>query len=144
MLDSTFVNLFTEETPDTALRHGYVGRFLRCNIYVSSNAREYADEGVGSTTDVYSMLFIAKESFGTVGMAGMLPKDVDSAGVRGHNMTGQRVKPVEIIAKQLGSGGSTDPLNQRATLGWKMAFASSILNSAWIRNLEHTTIASDD
>ena len=142
MNDATFVNLFIEESPDSALRSGYVGRILRCKIYVSSNAREYVDGGV-STTDVYSMLFIGRESYGTVGMAGIDPKVVDMGNEKGGPMTGKRVRPVEIIAKQLGSAGASDPLNQRATLGWKMAFAVSVLNSAWVRDLEHTTILSD-
>jgi N4-gp56 family major capsid protein len=142
MNDATFVNLFIEESPDSALRSGYVGRILRCKIFVSSNAREYVDGGV-STTDVYSMLFIGREAYGTVGMAGIDPKVVDMGNEKGKPMTGQRVKPVEIIAKQLGSAGASDPLNQRATLGWKMSFATSVLNSAWIRDLEHTTILSD-
>lgn len=142
MSDAEFVNLFTEEAPDSALRSGYVGRILRCKIYVSSNAREYVDGGVGDT-DVYSMLFIAREAYGHVGMAGIDPKVVDLGNEKAGPMTGMNVKPVEIIAKQLGSAGSSDPLNQRATLGWKMAFAVSVLNSAWIRDLEHTTILSD-
>ncbi len=143
MQDPIFVNLFTEEAPNSAIRSGYVGRLLRCNIYVTSNSREYADEGVGSTTDVYSMLFIAKEAYGYVGMAGITPSIVDNGPVNGRNLTGQSVKPVEIIVKQLGSAGADDPLNQRATVGWKMSLATAITNSAWIRDLEHTNAFSD-
>lgn len=143
MQDPIFVNLFTEEAPNSALRSGYVGRLLRCNIYVTSNAREYADEGAGSTTDVYSMLFIAKEAYGYVGMAGITPSIVDNGPVNGKNLTGQKVRPVEIIVKQLGSAGADDPLNQRATVGWKMSLATAITNSAWIRDLEHTNAFSD-
>ena len=148
MQDPTFVNLFIEagENGDSnPIRSGYVGRILRCKIYVSSNSREYADEGVGSTTDVYSMLFIAREAYGCVGIGNTYPNvDVDSAPNKSHNMTGQNVKPVEIIVKQLGSAGADDPLNQRATVGWKMSLAEAITNSAWIRDLEHSNVASDD
>lgn len=145
MQDPTFVNLFVQEAPNSALRSGYVGRILRCKLFVSSNAREYADAGVGSTTDVYSMLFIAREAYGIVGMGSLTPNfNVDGAPETSRNMTGQKVKPVEIIVKALGSAGADDPLNQRGTIGWKMAFATSVLNSAWIRSLEHTNVASDD
>lgn len=148
MQDPTFVNLFIEagENSDmNPLRSGYVGRILRCKIYVSSNSREYADEGVGSTTDVYSMLFIAREAYGTVGIGNTTPNlNQDSAPNKAHNMTGQKVKPVEIIVKQLGSAGADDPLNQRATVGWKMSLAEAITNAAWIRDLEHSNVASDD
>lgn len=141
MQDPTFVNLFVRESP-TALRTGLVGTILRCTIYVSSNARIYVDGGVGGTTDVYSMLFIGREAYGYVGMAGITPDFVDNAPASSVNgMTGKSVRPVEIIAKQLGSGD--DPLNQRATIGWKMSLATSVLNSAWIRNLEHTNAFSD-
>ncbi len=142
--DPTFVNMWVQES-DPAIRSGYLGTILRCRIYISSNAREYADEGVGSTTDVYSMLFIARESYGTVGMSGNMPNlNVDSAPDTSRNMTGQAVKPVSIIAKQLGSAGTGDPLDQRATIGWKMSLATSVLNSDWILDLEHTNAFSDD
>jgi hypothetical protein len=59
-------------------------------------------------------------------------------------MTGQMVKPVSIIVKNLGSAGADDPLDQRGTIAWKMAFNSAVLNSSWIRNLEHVNVASDD
>jgi len=143
MQDPTFVNLFVEEADkgDSAIRSGYLGRILNCKIFMSSNAREYADEGVGSTTDVYSMLFIGRESYGYVGMAGITPNIVDNAPETGGPLTGQRIKPVDLIVKQLGSGD--DPLNQRATIGWKMSLGTMVTNSAWVRNLEHTNDFSD-
>jgi N4-gp56 family major capsid protein len=147
MQDPTFVNLFIEASGEgdaNPLRSGYVGRILRCKIFVSSNSRSYADTGVDSSTTAYSMLFIARESYGYVGMAGSLPQVVDNAPATARNMTGQQVKPVEIIVKQLGSAGADDPLNQRATIGWKMSLGIAITNSAWIRDLEHTNVASDD
>jgi N4-gp56 family major capsid protein len=148
MQDPTFVNLFIEagdKGDANPLRSGYVGRILRCKVFVSSNAREYADEGVGSTTDVYSMLFIAKEAYGLVGIGATTPNfGVDGAPEKAKNMTGQNVKPVELFVKQLGSAGSSDPLNQRATVGWKMSLGEAITNSAWIRDLEHANVASDD
>jgi len=146
MQDPVFVNLFIEEadkSENNPIRGGYLGRLLRCKIYMSSNAREYANEGVGSTTDVYSMLFIGRESYGYVGMAGLTPSEVDNGGEMAGPMTGKSVKPVSIIVKQLGSAGANDPLNQRATIGWKMSLGVMITNSAWVRNLEHTNAFSD-
>jgi hypothetical protein len=69
---------------------------------------------------------------------------MDAGGDGYSNNTGKQVKPVEIIVKQLGSAGADDPLNQRSSVGWKMALATSILNSAWILDLEHTNAFSDD
>lgn len=147
MQDATFVNMFVQEGSGEGnpMRSGYVGHLLRCSIYVTSNSREYVDEGVGSTTDVYSMLFIAREAYGTVGMAGSFPNlMIDGQGEKGRNMTGMAVKPVTMIIKQLGSAGADDPLNQRATIAWKMSLQTSVLNSAWLLDLEHTNSFSDD
>ncbi len=42
------------------------------------------------------------------------------------------------IIKAFGSAGTSDPLNQRATAGWKTFFVSRILNDNFMRNLEVT------
>lgn len=140
MQDPTFVNLFYEEAESNAagnaMRSGYVGKILRTNIYVTSNARSYADGGA-SNADPYSMLFIGREAFGTVGIANTTPDVVDRGGDGYANNTGMQVKPVEIIVKPVGSSGALDPLNQRGSIGWKMSLAIQVLQSAWIRDLEH-------
>lgn len=138
MQDATFVAMFQQEASRDSvspIRSGLVGRLLRCKIFVSSNSRVYTGAGA-SSGDVYSMLFIAREAYGYVGMAGSFPNLVDNAPESAHNMTGQGVKPVEVIIKQLGSAGADDPLNQRATIGWKMSLGIAMTNSAWARDLE--------
>jgi N4-gp56 family major capsid protein len=139
MQDATFVAMFQQEASrdnNSPIRSGLVGRILRCKVYVSSNSRMYA--GAGETSgDVYSMLFIAREAYGYIGMAGSFPNLVDNAPESNiSGMTGQGVKPVEIIMKQLGSAGADDPLNQRATIGWKMSLGIAMTNAAWARDLE--------
>jgi len=42
------------------------------------------------------------------------------------------------IIKAFGSGGTSDPLDQRASVGWKAFFVSRILNDNFMRNLEVT------
>lgn len=121
---------------NSPIRSGLVGRLLRCKIFVSSNSRVYTGAGAASG-DVYSMLFIAREAYGYVGMAGSFPAIVDNAPESNTlGMTGQGVKPVEIILKQLGSAGADDPLNQRATIGWKMSLGVAMTNATWARDLE--------
>jgi len=143
MTDPIFVNMFVQESGEgNPMRSGYVGRILRTKVYVSSNAREYVDGGAGGS-DVYSMLFIGRDAYGYVGIAGTTPNLLaDSQGPNGRPQTGQTLRPVEIIVKPLGSAGADDPLNQRATVGWKASLGTAILNSAWIRDLEHTNIFS--
>lgn len=46
---------------------------------------------------------------------------------------------LENIIKPLGSAGSADPLNQRATSGWKATFAAVILNQTFMVIYQHTT-----
>jgi len=137
MRDTTFVALFTREGGES-VRSGYVGRILRCKIFISSNAYENADAGDAGTVDVYSMLFIARESYAVAGFAGLMPDLMMDGGGDGVGpLTGQTVKPVEIIMKGLGSSGIHDPLDQRGTVGWKATHEEAILNSAWILDLQH-------
>lgn len=44
---------------------------------------------------------------------------------------------IETIAKQLGSGGTADPLNQRATMGWKLNKVAKILVQEYMIRIEH-------
>lgn len=144
MKDTDFQTVFTREGGD-AIRSGFVGTLFNCRFYVSANAREYVDAGASSTEDVYSALFIGAESYGVVGIASLMPEimGMDGGGEGFANRTGMATSPVDIIMKDLGEGGD-DPLNQRGTIGWKAAHEESVLNSSWIRNLEHATDFSDD
>jgi len=42
---------------------------------------------------------------------------------------------VKNIIKPLGSAGTADPLNQRATSGWKATFVAKILNNAFMTRI---------
>ena len=126
------------------MRSGYVGSILNVRFFVSSNAREYVNEGQGSTVDVYDMLFIGREAYALAGLSGLVPNyNVDSGGpqVRG-GMTGSKVNSVEIIVRGLGETGF-DPLKRRGTVGWLCTHTLNILQSNWIRNLEHANDFSD-
>jgi len=147
MQDPVFVNLFLQEAERTspAIRTYRVGSLLRCDIFVSSNSRKYADTGAGGTTDVYDLLFIAREAYGYVGMVGITPEMVDNMGPGYGNMTGaagKRASPVELIMKPLGFGD--DPLNQRGSVAWKASLGMGMTNALWIRSCEHTNVFSDD
>lgn len=143
MQDPVFVNLFTQETDASAIRNGKMGSLMQCDFYISSNAYESADTGAGGTTDVYGALFIGDDAFATAGFTGLMAKNADGASADEYTNTGKQVKPIEIIIKELGSGGSEDPLNQRGTAGWKATLDVEVLNSAWIRNLYHVNDFSD-
>jgi N4-gp56 family major capsid protein len=138
MQDSTFVGMFQQSAPEV-MRTGQMGTILNCAIYVSANARTYDNAGA-TNKDVYSMLFIGRESHAIAGMSGKTPNlTAGESGGQYSNNTGKSVNPVSIIMKPLGSSGSADPLNQRGTIGWMTSYDDVILNSAWIVNLEHAT-----
>ena len=85
----------------------------------SSEAPVYAGAGA-SSADVGATLVFGEDAYGVV--------DLGQVGA----------SPVRTIVKPLGSAGTADPLDQMATVGWKVdGFAAVILNGDWIVRLEH-------
>ena len=73
-------------------------------------------EGAGvNGADVYSTLIIADDAYGTTKVSG---------------------GGLQHIVKPLGSGGSSDPLNQRATVGWKATKTAKILVPQYLVRIE--------
>ncbi|MBQ1820320.1 MAG: N4-gp56 family major capsid protein [Clostridia bacterium] len=90
--------------------------------YYSSNAFYTNDVGqvdeTGRGTDVHVTLVFGADAYGVI--------DVDGSGT------------METIIKPHGSEGSGDPLNQRATVGAKVAaYTAKVLNPLWIVRIEH-------
>ena len=50
---------------------------------------------------------------------------------------------LQTIVKQLGSGGSSDPLDQRATAGWKALKTACILADEYMVRIESTSSFSE-
>ena len=72
--------------------------------------------------DVHATLVFGADAYGVI--------DVDGSGT------------METIIKPHGSEGSGDPLNQRATVGAKVAaYAAKVLNPLWIVRIEHGVTA---
>lgn len=68
--------------------------------------------------DVHSTLIFGRDAYGMVDVAGS--------------------GALQIIIKPHGSAGTSDPLDQRATVGAKVAaYAAKILNELWIIRIEH-------
>jgi len=73
--------------------------------------------GAGSASaDVYATLIFGKNAYGIVSLRGQ--------------------KNIQTIIKPLGSAGTADPLNQRATVGWKMWTVAKILNDNFMVRIE--------
>lgn len=106
-------NLIAESAAGTgmeALKHtdatptikGLIGSIYGVKLYRSSNIRAV-------TADVYRNLIFGKDAYGVVDIEG---------------------GALDMIIHPTGSAGSEDPLNQRATVGYKVTFASAVLQAA--------------
>ncbi|MBQ2663118.1 MAG: N4-gp56 family major capsid protein [Clostridia bacterium] len=73
----------------------------------------YPGEGTVGGAPVYATIIMGADAFGVSD-----PKDI------------------ETIIKQLGSGGTADPLNQRATQGWKCHHLAKRLTEEWMVRVE--------
>lgn len=93
---------------------GEIGKIDEVRFVETTNAKVFTGEG-DSGIDVYSTLIFGMHAYGNTRIAG---------------------KALQNIVKPLGSGGTADPLNQRATSGWKAEFVSVILNNDYIIRLE--------
>lgn len=76
-----------------------VGKIAGCRFIETTEAKIFAETGAGTPQcDVYSTLVLADNAYGVT--------EIEGGGL-------------QHITKQLGSSGTSDPLNQRATAGWK-------------------------
>ena len=76
------------------------------------------DTGTKKGTDIHATLVFGSDAYGII--------DVDGEGC------------LQTIVKPVGSGGASDPLDQRATVGAKVAaYTARILNNLWIVRIEH-------
>jgi N4-gp56 family major capsid protein len=100
-------------------------RFFRstnCKVFLAGGAAVGTDGMIsaGATSnDVYATLIIAANAYGLCPLSG---------------------NALQNIIKPIGSAGAADPLNQRATSGWKAITTTQILNQNWITRIEHCNL----
>lgn len=95
---------------------GEIGRLYGVRFVKNTRAKVFTGAGA-SSVDVYSTLVIAQDAYGTTKVSG--------GGLR-------------HIVKPLGSGGSSDPLEQRGTIGWKAIKTAKILIQQYLVRIEST------
>jgi N4-gp56 family major capsid protein len=83
-------------TPELAFE-GEIGKIGGVRFVETSEAKIFAGAGADGI-DVYSTLILGADAYGVT--------DINGGGL-------------QTIVKQLGSAGTADPLNQRASVGWK-------------------------
>ncbi len=104
-----------------------IGQVDNIRFLLTTNAKIWEAGGiaVGSTglkandstnVDVYATLVFARNAYGVIPL---------------------QKKSIANIIKKMGSSGSEDPLNQRATSGWKTATTAKILNEDFLVRIEH-------
>ncbi|MDR2513848.1 MAG: N4-gp56 family major capsid protein [Christensenellaceae bacterium] len=93
---------------------GEVGKCMGVRFVESTQAKVF---GGASSEDsaVYGTLFIGQGAYGVI--------DLEGGGL-------------QTIAKARGSAGTSDPLNQRATVGWKAVEATKILVPQYLLRVE--------
>lgn len=107
-----------------------IGKYRNVRFVTSTLAKMWPDSGAGANTgmtaastyratsadatagDVYSVLILAKEAYGTVKLQGSAATYYDKA------------------------GGNSDPLHQRSTAGWKRCMTATILNDSYMTRIE--------
>ena len=82
----------------------------------------YPGEAGALGRDVYSTLILGSDAYGTI--------DIEGGGL-------------ETIVKQLGSSGTADPLNQRATVGWKAVKTAIRLVEGYMTRVETASTFDD-
>ena len=101
-------------TDNSTFKNGYLFELSGVEFYETSEAKKWINAGAGSI-DVYSSLILGKDAFAVTALEG---------------------EGLETIVKQLGSSGASDPLNQRATVGWKALKAVAILTNQYMVRIE--------
>ena len=91
---------------------------MKDNITLADNAVIYPGEAGKGGRTVYATLVIAADAYGVT--------EVEGGGL-------------QHIVKQLGSAGTADPLNQRATVGWKATKTAERLVEQYMVRIETTS-----
>jgi len=96
------------------IEDGYVTTILNVDIYQSANVKPFVvDPAEGDDFNVYPTYVFRKGAYGTT-----------------------TLKDLQTYFKPYGSGGTEDPLDQRATIGWKAYFGCAVLNPFFLVRIE--------
>ncbi len=95
---------------------GEIGKLDEVRFIETTEQKVWVDGG--SSVDAYATLILGANAYGVSRISG---------------------EAMQTIRKQLGEAGSADPLNQRATIGWKASFVAKILQETFMVRIEHGT-----
>ena len=116
MSDPKWVNVKSYSAPE-GIYEGEIGKIENVRFVETSEAKVF--EGAGAEgRDVYATLILGDNAYGTT--------EIEGGGLT-------------LIVKQLGSGGASDPLDQRASVAWKATKAAVRLQEAYMVRIETTS-----
>lgn len=128
--DSRWVNA-NSYVDNSNLKNGEEGELDGIRYLRSTNTGKFTGAGAGGI-DVYSTLVFGQNWYTTASY------EAPESGGSTPEMDGEATSlPVELILKELGSGGTSDPLNQISTLAWKVAYETVISNQNCGVRVEH-------
>lgn len=107
----------------TAAAAGSATLTVEESVVATANDTIYGGEGGAGGRDVYSTLILGADAYGVT--------EVSGGGL-------------QHIVKQLGSSGTADPLNQRATAGWKAIKTAKILVEEYMVRIESCSTFNDN
>lgn len=112
MTDPEWMDVQKYATPENMLK-GELGKLAGCRFVESTEAKIWKTGA--DAPAVFATLFMGANAYGVT--------EVEGGGL-------------EMIIKQKGSAGTSDPLNQRSTVGWKGLRTAEILIPAYIVRCE--------
>lgn len=119
--DEKFVEVVKYKNPER-IYNGEIGAIEGVRFVETTEAKIFAGAGA-SGIDVYSTLILAANAYATTKIKG---------------------GGLETIIKQLGSAGTADPLDQRATVGWKALKVTEILSQQYMVRIESASTFNDN
>lgn len=114
MSDKEWIDAHKYAQPEN-LYAGEIGKIAGVRFVETSEALILKDDTCPTDLAVFSSLFIAANAYGVTEITG---------------------GGLQTIIKQLGSAGAADPINQRATIGWKATKTAEILVDSYLVRVE--------
>lgn len=123
MRDSEYTDMF-KYTDAKPLYEGEIGKFSGVRFVETTEAKiwEHGKDNAPTNFSVFSTLVLGKNAYGVT--------NIDGGGL-------------EHIVKPLGSAGSSDPLNQRSSVGWKSLKTAKVLVPEYMVRIESTVSDTD-
>lgn len=102
-------------TDSESMYEGEIGKIAGVRFVKSTEAKIFTGTGCPSGLAVFSTLILGDNAYGTTKVTG---------------------GGLETIVKQKGSGGTSDPLNQKSSVGWKATQTAEILVQNYMVRVE--------